>query len=314
MVAGAMKIVFHSPATNAAPWIAEIVNAFPAAQVWAWTPESADRQADYAVLWAPTSAFFDSQQHLKAIFNIGAGADGVLKLANLPPGVPIIRLNDAGMAVQMAEYVCHALFRFARGFKALEGNAAQSLWLPHPPIERKRFPVGVMGLGDIGSAVARAIVAFGYPVYGFSRSLHHVDGVTTYAGQENLAAFLSEVRVLVCLLPLTAETESILNADTFSKLKPQACLINVGRGKHLVEADLLSALASGQIASATLDVFREEPLPAGHPFWTDSNITVTPHIAAITVRRESVAQIATKIRALALGETVAGVVARDRGY
>ena len=266
------------------------------------------------MLWAPTPAFFDSQQHLKAIFNIGAGADGVLKLANLPAGVPIIRLNDAGMAVQMAEYVCHALFRFTRGFKTLEDRAALLQWSPHPPIERERFPVGVMGLGDIGSTVARAIAAFGYPVFGFSRSHHHLEGVTTYAGRENLDAFLSEVRVLVCILPLTPETESILNADTFSKLKPQACLINVARGKHLVEADLLHALDSGQLTSATLDVFREEPLPPEHPFWNHPQITVTPHIAAITLRRESVVQIALKIRALARGEAVAGVVERDIGY
>ncbi|MEQ1517374.1 MAG: NAD(P)-dependent oxidoreductase [Usitatibacteraceae bacterium] len=141
-----------------------------------------------------------------------------------------------------------------------------------------------------------------------------MQGVTTFAGIETLDEFLAQVRVLVCALPLTPETEGILNAASLSKLKPPSYLINVARGKHLVESDLLALLDTGQIAGATLDVFREEPLPPTHAFWTHPKITVTPHISAITMRAESVAQIAEKIRALERGEAIDGVVDFTRGY
>ena len=171
-----------------------------------------------------------------------------------------------------------------------------------------------MGLGDIGARVAQAVARFEYPTFGWSRTLKALSGITTFAGSDDLDAFLQHVRVLVCVLPLTPDTENILNAVTFAKLKPDAYLINVARGRHLVEDDLLAMLESGQLAGATLDVFREEPLPAGHAFWNHPKITITPHISAITLRAESVAQIAQKICALERGEAINGVVETGRSY
>lgn len=309
-----MKIIFYSPENNSQPWLDDISASLPGADVWLWTPDCAGRQADYAVLWAPPPALFASQHQLKAVFNIGAGVDSVMKLPNLPSGIPIVRLTDAGMAVQMAEYVCHALIRHARRFNTYEIQAKNREWKREPPIRRDAFPVGVMGLGDIGARVAQAVAAFEYPTFGWSRTLKSLSGITTFAGHDGLDEFLSRVRVLVCVLPLTPDTEGILNADTFAKLKPDAYLINVARGRHLVEGDLLAMLESGRLAGATLDVFREEPLPAGHAFWNHPKITITPHISAITLRADSVIQIAEKIRALERGETIAGVVETGRGY
>lgn len=286
----------------------------PGADVWLWTPECVERQADYAVLWAPPSQLFDSQHQLKAVFNIGAGVDALMRLPNLPRAVPIVRLNDTGMAVQMAEYVCHTLIRHTRGFDAYEASARNHDWKRQRPIDRTVFPVGVMGLGDIGARVAHAIASFDYPTYGWSRSVKSLDGITTFADSDKLDEFLRCVRVLVCALPLTPETEGILNVETLSKLKPNAYLINVARGKHLVENDLLTMLENGALAGATLDVFREEPLPATHAFWTHPKITITPHISAITLRQESIAQIAGKILALLRGEAIAGVVEIARNY
>jgi glyoxylate/hydroxypyruvate reductase A len=171
-----------------------------------------------------------------------------------------------------------------------------------------------MGLGDIGARVARAIAAFEYPTFGWSRTAKSLPGITTFAGSAELDDFLQQVRVLVCALPLTAQTEGILNRATLSKLKPDGYLINVARGKHLVENDLLAALDSGHLAGATLDVFQQEPLPAEHPFWAHPKITLTPHISAITLRGESVMQIAQKIAALERGESIDGVVETARGY
>ena len=312
-----MKIVFYSPGKKLQPWLDSLSANLPTADIWVWSPQCAVRQADYAIVWAPPAELFAQQQKLKAVFNIGAGADRVLRIANadaLLGGVPVVRLNDAGMAVQMAEYVCHALFRHTREFAAYEAHQRSQHWKTLAALERENWPVGVMGLGAIGACVARAVAGFDYPVHGWSRTAKPMAGITTYAGPEQFDAFLAATRVLVCVLPLTPATEGILNADTIGKLKPNSYLINVARGEHLVEEDLLLALAKGNLAGATLDVFRDEPLPTSHSFWDHPKITLTPHIAAITLVEESAAQIAQKIIALESGENIEGVVERDRGY
>ena len=180
-----MKIIFYSPEKNSQPWLDEIRTAIPGADVWFWTPACADRQADYAVLWAPPLELFSPQGQLKAVFNIGAGVDSLMKLPNLPPGVPIMRLNDAGMAVQMAEYVCHALLRHTRRLDVYEVHANNREWKREHAINRAAFPVGVMGLGEIGARVANAVAAFEYPTFGWSRSIKTLHSVTTFAGSES---------------------------------------------------------------------------------------------------------------------------------
>jgi glyoxylate/hydroxypyruvate reductase A len=171
-----------------------------------------------------------------------------------------------------------------------------------------------MGLGVLGERVARALAHFEFPVNGWSRSPKAVDSVQCFSGEQGFKGFLAASRVLVCLLPLTADTRDVMNRDTLSRLQPGAYVINVARGAHLVDEDLLALLDSGHLAGATLDVFRTEPLPAEHPFWSHPKITVTPHTSARTLRSESIAQIAGKLAALQRGEPVAGVVELGRGY
>ena len=226
----------------------------------------------------------------------------------------LVRLDDAGMSVQMAEYVCHALIRHTREFDAYDADTRAQKWSFRKPLDRVDFPVGVLGLGVLGARVAQAVAQFEFPVLGWSRSAKHMAGVQCFSGAQELKQFLSKTRVLVNLLPLTPETENILNRDTLSQLQSGAYLINVARGRHLVEEDLLALLDSGHVAGATLDVFRTEPLPAGHPFWTHPRITVTPHTSARTLRSESIAQIVAKMQAMERGESVAGVVDLVRGY
>ena len=306
-----MKITFCCTDTKAEPWLDGLRAALPGASVEIWQPGSP--QADHAVVWAPPQQFLDEQQALKGLFNIGAGVDALLKL-RLPPGVKVVRLDDAGMSVQMAEYVCHAVIRHFREFDGYEADVKVGKWSYRKPRERQDFSVGVMGLGVLGERVAKALRAFEFPVHGWSRSPKAIEGVVTHSGEVGFQSFLSSSRVLVNLLPLTADTQDILNRDTLSKLKAGGYLINVARGAHLVEADLLALLESGHLAGATLDVFRTEPLPVGHPFWSHPRISVTPHTSARTLRDESIAQIADKIRALEAGQTVAGVVDPVRGY
>lgn len=306
-----MNITFCCTGTQAEPWLQGLRAALPGATVDVWQPGAP--QADHAVVWAPPQQLFDEQPALKGLFNIGAGVDALLKL-RLPPGVTVVRLHDAGMAVQMAEYVCHAVIRHFREFDAYEADIRAGQWSYRKPRERRDFCVGVMGLGALGERVAQALRVFEFPVHGWSRTPKAVAGVVTHSGAAEFHTFLANCRVLVNLLPLTADTQDILNRDTLGRLQPGAYLINVARGAHLVEHDLLALLDRGHLAGATLDVFRTEPLPAGHPFWSHPKITVTPHTSARTLRTDSIAQIAGKIRALEAGQSIEGVVNRVRGY
>ncbi|BEU97934.1 glyoxylate/hydroxypyruvate reductase A [Acidovorax sp. DW039] len=306
-----MKITFCCTDAKPEPWLQGLSAALPGADISVWQPGAP--QADYAVVWAPPQQFMDEQPALKALFNIGAGVDALLKL-RLPPQARVVRLDDAGMAVQMAEYVCHAVIRHFREFNGYEADMAAGRWGYRKPRLRSDFPIGVMGLGVLGERVAKALAQFDFPVNGWSRSPKAIEGVRAFSGTEQFNDFLAASRVLVNLLPLTPDTTDVINKDTLARLQPGAYVINVARGAHLVEEDLLAAIASGHVAGATLDVFRTEPLPKGHAFWNHPQITITPHTSARTLREESIAQIARKIGALQRGEAIAGVVDPVRGY
>jgi glyoxylate/hydroxypyruvate reductase A len=291
--------------------LAGLRSALPGADVEVW--QSGAAQADHAVVWAPPQQFFDEQNQLKGIFNIGAGVDALLKL-QLPPRATVVRLDDAGMSVQMAEYVCHAVIRHFREFDGYEADIRAGKWSYRKPLERKDFPVGVMGLGVLGARVAQSVAQFDFPVMGWSRSAKTLAGVRCFAGAAQFDDFLAATRILVNLLPLTPETRDIMRLQTLSQLQSGGYVINVARGAQLVDEDLLALLASGHLAGATLDVFRTEPLPGEHPFWHNPKITITPHTSARTLRDQSIAQIAGKIRALEAGESIVAIVDPVRGY
>jgi glyoxylate/hydroxypyruvate reductase A len=309
-----MRLVFCCSDTNPDPWLQGLRAALPGAEVSLWQPgENPIDAADFAVVWAPPQAFIDAHPGLRALFNIGAGVDALLRL-RLSPGMKIVRLDDAGMAVQMAEYVCHTVIRQYRQFDAIAADVATGRWAPLMPPPRDQFTVGLLGLGVLGQRVAQALQAFEFPVMGWSRTPKTLPGVHSHTGPEGLRAVLAASRVLVNLLPLTPDTRDLLNRHTLAQLPAGAHVINLARGAHLVEDDLLALIDSGHLGGATLDVFRTEPLPAGHPFWAHPRITVTPHTSARTLRTESVAQIAHKIRAWQRGEPIRGVVDLALGY
>ena len=291
---------------EAAQWVADIARALPDAQV------STDAEdADYAVVWRAPQAFFDRQTRLKAIFAASAGVDSVLSM-RLQPGVQVVRLEDAGMGAQMAEYVVHAILRHVRRFDDYAVLQTGRTWQPLPPESKSDWPVGILGMGVLGSAVANAVRALGFPVLAWTRTPRDEAGV--HAGEAGFAPFLSGTRILVNMLPLTPQTRDLIDASVFAQLKAPAYFINVARGDHVVEADLLAALDAGTLAGATLDVCRNEPASPDHPFWTHPHIVLTPHISAVTLRSESVAQIAAKITAFEGGALVSGLVSRERGY
>lgn len=309
-----MQVLLYTASGDPTKWLDDLKQFLPQAKARVWQPDDT-APADYALVWRPPPEVLRQRAGLKAVFNLGAGVDALLAQPDLVPiDVPLIKIDDAGMGEQMVQYVGHAVLRHFRRMDEYARLNARGLWHELAPRKQASHTVGILGLGALGAQVAISMAGMGFPVRGWSRSPKTLDRVDTFNGESGFDPFLDGLQVLVNMLPLTAETENILDHRLFGRLARGAQLINVARGAHLKEEDLLNALGSGQLASATLDVFREEPLPSGHPFWREPNIDITPHISAITVREQSVRQIAQKIAALERGETVKGIVDRARGY
>jgi glyoxylate/hydroxypyruvate reductase A len=309
-----MRVLLYRGDGVVEPWVRDFAQALPGAEIVAWQDGAALAPCDYAVLWAPTPALLEQLAQVKAIFLMGAGVDALLKLGEQLPDVPIVRLGDAGMGVQMAEYVTYAVLRYFRRFDEYEMQAEHGVWSQLQPYAKEDFTIGVMGMGKLGMHVIEAMRHFGFPVRGWSRTPRDVPGVQCHAGMEELDDFLAGTRVLVSLLPLTPETTNLLDRRHLSKLPEGAYLVNVARGAQVLEPDLVALIRAGHSAGATLDVFRNEPLPAPHPFWDEPRITITPHISALTVRDEAVRQIAAKIDAFEQGQPVDDLVDRNLGY
>lgn len=310
--AGARIVVVHPEARTGERWAAALRAQLPQARITVWPEPCAD--ADYAVGWAPPAALFAAAPGLRAFFSAGAGVDHLLRNPALPASLALVRLEDAGMGAQMAEYCCHEVIRVYRRFADYEAQQARGEWRPIALPPRREFAVGVFGLGVLGAQVARALAALGYPVLGHARTPRAVEGVECFAGDDRLPAFLARCRVLILMAPLTAATRDLFDARRLAMLPEGAWLVNVARGGLVVDDALVAALDSGRLAGATLDVFRDEPLPPEHAFWRHPRIRITPHVSAVTLVRESAAQVAAKIRGLQRGEPVTGIVDRAAGY
>lgn len=313
-----MNIIYYHPLFNAQEWLTGIKQRLPQAEIREWQ-RGDERPADYALVWRPPHEMLANCRDLKAVFALGAGVDAILDQerkhpGTLPAGVPLLRLEDTGMAQQMQEYALSYVLRYFRRFDEYQALQQRQEWQPLDPHSLDDFTIGILGAGVLGQSVARKLTEFGFSVRCWSRSAKQIDGVQSFAGEAQRGAFLDGVKLLINLLPNTPETVGILNRELFAQLRPGAYLINIARGAHLVEADLLAALEQGQLAAATLDVFAREPLPQDHPFWRHPRVTITPHIAAITLPQQAMDQIAANIRALEAGHAPAGVVDRQRGY
>jgi glyoxylate/hydroxypyruvate reductase A len=315
-----LNLLFCSAAGNGAEWLAALSRALPAARVHACShlPDqvrpSPPQDIDYALLWKPPPRLLRDLGSVKAIFNLGAGIDSLAGSEALPAGVPVVRVEDAGMAEQMSEYVVHAVLRQYREFDSYAEAQRAGLWRPLARQEKRAFGVGILGMGVLGTAAAAALLPFGFPLAGWSRTRKNVAGVDSYAGSAELDAFLARCQVLVCLLPLTRETRGVLDRRALSQLPVGAHLVNVARGALIVDDDLLALLDQGRLGGATLDVFHDEPLPAAHPFWHHPRISITPHVSAVTLVEESVAQIAAKITRLEAGLPINDIVNPERDF
>ncbi len=272
-------------------------------------------EVECAIVARPQPGALASLRGLRLISSVGMGVDHILGDPGLPAGVPVVRVVTPDMVAQVAEYVLLAVLRVERESDRFDQLQREGRWerrLVARPGGKRR--VGLLGLGAIGGSIARHLVALDIPVRGWSRSPRSLPGVRTHAGEDGLAELLGETDILVCALPRTRETEGLLNRRCFARLPRGAHVINVGRGEHLVEEDLLAALDAGHVAGATLDVFRTEPLPPGHPFWQHPAIRITPHSAGLSTPDASARRILENLHRLRAGVPLLDAVEPGRGY
>jgi glyoxylate/hydroxypyruvate reductase A len=295
-------------------WIEELPRHLPDLKV-RHHPDIGDPAAiDYALVWRPPPGLLKSLPNLKVIFSLGAGVDHILADPELPAGIPIVRLSDPHQCNLMSEYALLAVLHFHRAMPAILADQLQAKWTRQWPIYTPETAVGVLGLGDIGQDIARKFTAIGFPVHGWSRSPKQIDGITCHHGPAGLRAMLPLCRYIICVLPLTEATLGIIDAALLQALPPGAYVINMGRGGHVVDKDMLAALDTGQIAGAFLDVFDVEPLPPAHPYWRHPKIVVTPHCAGEVVPSTAAQAIVANIRRHLAGDKMHNVYQPDRGY
>lgn len=268
----------------------------------------------YMLTWKVPEDIKTAYPNLEIIFSMGAGADQFV-MSEVPENVPVVRLIDDGLTAMMQEYVTMAVLGLHRDLPGYIDNQRNQVWerVSVPPLTRDRR-VGVMGLGELGQGALRALAPFGFALSGWARSPHKLDGVNTFHGADGLRPFLAQTDILICLLPLTDATRTILDAELFDSLPDGAALVHVGRGQQLDHAALTAALDRGKLRAAVIDVTEPEPLRAGHPFWSDPRILLTPHIACITRLETSVPQICKNLQRHRQGELLRGVVDPVRGY
>lgn len=306
-------LLFRSPSDPATQWARALHDAMPDLEVRIWPDIGDPAEIDYALIWAAPDRMLHDLPNLRVIFSLGAGVDHLLGDA-APATVPIVRMVDPALAEGMVEYVLYQVLRHHRGMHHYEARQRRSEWRAHGQTRPGERTVGVLGVGELGGRCARQLAALGFRVAGYSRTRRDLPGVSSYAGDDEFSAFLARSEMLVCLLPLTPATTDLLGADCFRQLPRGAVLIHAGRGAQLCEPDLLAALDAGRLDHAVVDVFREEPLPADHPFWSHPRISVTPHVASLTNPVTGAERVVRGIHRDLAGDPLEQVVDRERGY
>lgn len=309
-----MALLIKTDIDRGNAWAEALAASYPELKTYNWPYDGDPAKIDYALVWQPPKGELKRYKKLKAIFSVGAGIDHLASDPDLPEGVPVVRMVESSLTAGMSEYVTLAVLNHHRFMIDYAAQRREKVWEELLQLPAEARQVGTLGLGVLGRAALDTLKPFGFKLAGWSRSPKSISGVTCFHGSFGLAEFLAETNILICLLPLTPETEGILNAEAFAKLPVGAAVINVGRGGHLVEEDLLAALDSGQVGGATLDVFREEPLPEDHPFWEHPRVFMTPHIASMTVPATAVRAVVANIQRLESGEALQHVVDMKRGY
>jgi glyoxylate/hydroxypyruvate reductase len=309
-----MAILFFSTMDSSAQWRVELGKHLPAVEMRVWPDVGDPSEIEAALVWRPKPGLLAGFPNLKMICSLGAGVDHLFLDRALPRQVPIVRLVDPYMTEAMSEYVLAQVLRLHRQDLLYREQQRDHAWHEHPQPNAAERRVGVLGLGELGGDAARKLAVLGFAVGGWSRTEKRLPGIESFHGPEGLMTLSRRSAILICLLPLTQETEGVLSARLFAVLPRGAAIINVGRGRHLVEEDLLAALDSGQLSAAVLDVFRDEPLPPAHPFWRHPRVVVTPHVAAATNAPTAALSIVENLKRISTGKPLLNVVDPAREY
>ena len=311
--------VFVTPTWDAEPWGKALQKVAPKLDIRVWPAVGKVEDITYAAAWLPPPDELKRFPNLKVIFSLGAGVDAILGDPTLPQGLPIVRVNDDDLTNRMSEYIVQHVLMHHRQQRRIDENQRNKIWDPFPQHAACAITVGIMGLGVLGADAARKLHMMGFNVVGWSRSLKHVEGVKSFAGAPEFDAFLSETDILVSLLPATADTDGIINSTLINKLSRRGpfgapILINAGRGRAQVEDDILACLDSGELYAATLDVFRNEPLPIESRLWSHPRVTLTPHVAADSDPETICRYVYAQIERFERGDALVNVVDRLNGY
>jgi glyoxylate/hydroxypyruvate reductase len=312
-------LLLHLADFNEASWARGFAAALPGVRVVLRNDAYDPAEIDYIFVWKPRPDAFDGLDNLKAVLSLGAGVDALLRHPRLPKGVPVVRFMDADLTQRMSDYVVANVTMHQRLFTRFKRDQQARRWVQLYPPAAWNTTVGIMGMGVLGQDAIRHLKVFGYPLRGWSRTPKAIEGVESFVGAEQLDAFLSGTDILVNLLPLTPETQGILNYETFRKLRRDGLdggpvVINAARGGHQKDADIARALADGTLGAASLDVFEVEPLPQDSPLWALDNCYFTPHIAAASSEVTGVAYFSKAIRDHEAGKTLPNVIDVVRGY
>ena len=308
-----MSILLVSKKRNFSSLESHLRSIDPNLDIEIWPAVSNPNRVQFAVAWRHPANLFEQFPNLKVISSLGAGVDHLLGDDTIPESIQFTRIVAPSLSGQMADYVLTAVLNIIRKIDQYNDQQRKAIWKPLESLIKRDIKIGVMGLGEIGSEVAKSLVKNGFTVNGWSKSKKTIDGVSCYA-EDELGSFLNQSNIAVCLLPLTPDTNGILDLELFKALKKPSFLINAARGLHLVEEDLIYALDTDLISHATLDVFSEEPLPESHPFWGRDKITITPHIASVTDPKESAELILENYKRMLSGMDLLHKVNRETGY
>lgn len=308
-----MSFLYKSDPVRGAVWATQFGQHIPELPFRIWPDVGDPRDVRYLAAWEPPQDLATRFPNLEVLFSTGAGIDQ-FDFSIIPETLPVVRMVESGIVNGMVEYVTLAVLSLHRDWQTYRQQQQDGLWQAHRVVPASTRRIGVLGLGVLGRAVLERLSSFGFSCAGWSRSQQQIEGVECHAGPDGLRAFLARTDILICLLPLTDSTRGILGQPLLDQLPGGAALINVGRGAHLVQDDLLRALDEGHISRAVLDVCEPEPLPQGHPFWTHPKVVLTPHIASMTQPDTAAPVLLANLRRHLAGEPLQDVVDRRRGY
>lgn len=308
-----MSILIVSTARASAKWVSTLKEKNASLDIQVYPDVERLEDVEFAISWKHPKGVYQNYPNLKVIASMGAGVNHILKDDNLPEGVKVTRIVDEQLTKDMSYFVLLQCLAVSRNlFQHIQDQATKT-WKVKSYQTPENTKVGIMGYGVLGQAAGQVLKANGFEVCGYANSSKTVDGITVY-GADELDSFLKNTQILVCLLPVTSETKGILTLELFRKLKPNAYLINVARGEHLIEKDLITAIDKGILKGASLDVFQEEPLLESHPFWSHPKIQITPHIASMTDPESVANQLQENYRRMQNGESLLNEVDVSKGY